>query len=304
MQLLRGRTAAITGLAFSPGGSYLAATGKWCDVWDLRDAKPRPRGAAGPRSIATYLNSTPTFLSETVLVVKEPRTWWRFDVADGTGVELRPPPPYQWRVAVVGAGSVFKAAAAADGEFSIATWSVSAAGLGEPVSVSRVPLSPFLRGFAPAGDRYLSLDGRHPNPPDLNLRDAATDAIAASYEWPPWHPHYKDPPPCFAPDGGRFVLPCGSHLAAFESAGGPPTATDDMPIYGTLPALAMHPGGRLVATVEDDRHVTFRDLAMLEVVTRYDFAMPRVQAVAFSPDGTRCAVGNSRGKVLLFDVDE
>ena len=69
------------------------------------------------------------------------------------------------------------------------------------------------------------------------------------------------------------------------------------------PPIAAHPDGRLLATVEDGRAVTFRDAETLEVLRRYDFAMPTVTCVAFTPDGTRCVVGNSRGTVLLFDVE-
>ena len=67
--------------------------------------------------------------------------------------------------------------------------------------------------------------------------------------------------------------------------------------------MAMHPNGRMLATVEDGRAVTFRDADTLDLLRTYDFAMPTVTCVAFTPDGTRCVIGNSRGKVLLFDVE-
>jgi len=58
-----------------------------------------------------------------------------------------------------------------------------------------------------------------------------------------------------------------------------------------------------VATVEDERTVTLRNADSLHPLRSYDFAMPKLTCVAFTPDGTRCVVGNSRSKVLLFDVE-
>ena len=60
--------------------------------------------------------------------------------------------------------------------------------------------------------------------------------------------------------------------------------------------------GRILATVEDGWAVTLRYADTLEVVSSYDFAMPTATCVAFTPDGTRCVLGNSRGKVLLFNA--
>ena len=102
-----------------------------------------------------------------------------------------------------------------------------------------------------------------------------------------------------------FAAATGGVLYAYHCpAGGPPVAAATLTEGSWVCDLAAHPDGRLIATIEDDRQVTFRHADTLSVLKRYDFAMPRVQAVAFSPDGTRCAVGNSRGKVLLFDVDD
>ncbi len=68
--------------------------------------------------------------------------------------------------------------------------------------------------------------------------------------------------------------------------------------------IAFHPGGRLCVTVDGSAAIELRDAETLAVARRYDFAMPKLTAVAFSPDGLVCAVGNSRGAVLLFDVEE
>ena len=116
---------------------------------------------------------------------------------------------------------------------------------------------------------------------------------------------FESAPWAFTPDGRRALVAASHHVLVYDcDAGGPPVLTLPHPVVGGLfNALAVYPDGRRVATVEDHRTVTLRDADTLQPLRSYDFAMPRVTCVAFTPDGTRCAVGNSRGKVLLFDVD-
>ena len=95
-----------------------------------------------------------------------------------------------------------------------------------------------------------------------------------------------------------------THLFVYDCAlGGLPTTAHSLPTGAELHTLAIHPDGRILATVENEREVTFRDAETLQVIRTYDFNMPKVTCVAFTPDGTRCVLANSRGKVLLFDVD-
>ena len=107
------------------------------------------------------------------------------------------------------------------------------------------------------------------------------------------------------PDGRHLFAIDGHRVVRYDCAtGGEPVAGLPLPIDTDPRVLACHPGGRVLATVEGGRAVAFRDAETLRVVRTYDFGTPTVTCVAFTPDGTRCVVGNSRGKVLLFDVDE
>jgi len=58
-----------------------------------------------------------------------------------------------------------------------------------------------------------------------------------------------------------------------------------------------------IPTVERERAVMSRDAATLQVTRTYDFAMPKLTCVQFTPDGTRCELCSRLGKVLLFDVE-
>jgi len=133
------------------------------------------------------------------------------------------------------------------------------------------------------------------------IMDTATDSVVAAFE-SPWNDSYSVRDRCFSHDGKRLYFLADGELFVYDCAvGGLATATAKPPNW--CRSIAAHPDGRVLATVEDGRAVTFRDAETLEVLRTYDFAMPTVTCVAFTPDGTRCVIGNSRGKVLLFDVD-
>ena len=163
-----------------------------------------------------------------------------------------------------------------------------------------------LFGFSPDGTRYLAetdftgqTTGRH------HLCDTATDAVVTTFARHPGH-SFNDCTWCFAPSGRALFVVASRHLLRYDCAtGGLPTAVLALtePEVGACPPITAHPDGRVIATVEDGRAVTFRDGETLELLRTYDFNMPTVTCVAFTPDGTRCVIGNSRGKVLLFDVD-
>ena len=88
-----------------------------------------------------------------------------------------------------------------------------------------------------------------------------------------------------------------------RNAGDLPASEREIPGVGCCRVMAFHPDAHTLATIENERTVTLRDAETFQPRRTYDFAMPRVKCVALTPDGTRCVVGNSRGKVLLFDVE-
>lgn len=67
--------------------------------------------------------------------------------------------------------------------------------------------------------------------------------------------------------------------------------------------FAFHPGGRYLATVSNDRGVTFWDTDTWQPTRAFDWHEGRMRSLAFAPDGLVAAAGSDTGHVVLFDVD-
>jgi WD40 repeat protein len=67
--------------------------------------------------------------------------------------------------------------------------------------------------------------------------------------------------------------------------------------------IAVLADGRLLATANNDATVRFHWLPTLAEQTAYDWKIGAALAIAFAPDGFRCAAGGRSGKVVVWDVD-
>ena len=185
--------------------------------------------------------------------------------------------------------------------------------------------------FRPQGDSYAA----RASETVYNLRDTVSDKVVTVFTVPPGYDDHFDFE-TFYPDGQRVFARTQRHLLGFDSAtGGLPVAVLTASEDSRFRATACHPQGHILATVENisvalgvtsgppypprvvtprQRRrtgirkrtrcvVTLRDVVTLHALRAYDFGLPSITCVAFTPDGTRCVVGSSRGKVLLFDVD-
>ncbi len=302
MQLLRGLTKRVHSLAISPDSRFVVgavAMRGGCHVWDLHDAKPKPRPLTTVGNFSSF-----RFPSLTCLLAKVSDAWWRYDLVAGTQSEVAFPRKVQPHTAVAHpSGELFKADSS-DWR-RIVTLRVAGGALEAVGPGTIAPKFPVLDAFLPDGSQYLVrenyLSGSQRR---CYLRDTVTDQIVTTFVRPKncelghndlWH---------FAPDGRRVFVVSDDHVLVYDcDAGGPPVLEFAMPRGGEWGALAVQPDGRRVATIEDDRAVTLRDAETLEVLRSYDFEMPKLTCVAFTPDGTRCVIGNGRGKVLLFDLD-
>ncbi len=298
MQLLRGRTAGITELAVSPDSRYVAAGGNGCDVWDLHAVRPRAKRLTR-KSLAGV-----NFCTSSLLLFSAgwPARWMLWDAATAQftevardGVELRN------RVVIRTPDALLKVATWGDEGpgTRLATGRVVGGAFAAIAEPKELPFRLVPLAFLPQGERYVA-SGEWPAP-HYGLYDDSTDELVVTFA-------VADDSPVsdavFTPDGARLLLVHDFGLDGYDCASGKPLASLAWPEPRPLGQLAFHPGGRLAATAEGAAGVTFRDAETLEVLRVYDFAMPSVNAVAFTPDGTRCVIGNSRGKVLVFDVDE
>lgn len=72
---------------------------------------------------------------------------------------------------------------------------------------------------------------------------------------------------------------------------------------GAVTALAMHPGGTILASVGADKSFAFYDLNALKRVTRV-YSSSSFTTCAFHPDGHLFAAGTSSGDILMFMTKE
>lgn len=67
-------------------------------------------------------------------------------------------------------------------------------------------------------------------------------------------------------------------------------------------AVAFHPGGGIIATAGRDETVRFWNFATRRQTDCFRWKIGAIHALAFSPDGFRCAVGGDEGRVVVWDV--
>ena len=105
-----------------------------------------------------------------------------------------------------------------------------------------------------------------------------------------------------SPGGGtQVVYASAASLVIVPDSGIPNVVPDSGPKHFT--GIAFHPSGRYLAATSNDATVKLYDTATWTVARTFAWDIGRLRSVAFSPDGTRAAVGSDTGKVLVWDVD-
>lgn len=108
----------------------------------------------------------------------------------------------------------------------------------------------------------------------------------------------------FTPDGSRILVLTTASFHVFDA--------DDFehksvrvvnPKRAKIEAWAMHPTGRHIVTTGMDTLVRVWDTNTWTEATAYQWDAGPLTAAAFHPDGTLCAVGGARGKVVVWDWD-
>ena len=297
MQLLTGRTGSVFELAVSPDSRYVVAGHRTWHVWDLHAPDAPPRWLHD--GVATGLDFLgPTHLFATTY---HPARWQRFDVETGESTELLPLHGPDVRHAAVHPSGRWLVGSIAydidsgwpDPRVGLCRYDVTPAGL---VAVGPTTPARPVRGVRPQGDGYLAAGVEA-----LTLNEVGTGDLLATYRPPQRLRGPSDA--AFGPDGSRLAVRDAYGLYLFDAAaGGDPLAVVKRRKRGGR--LAFHPSGRVLATTDGSGPVEFRDPDTLAVTRSFDFGLGGVNAVAFTPDGTRCVVSGGRGKVLLFDVDD
>ncbi len=108
----------------------------------------------------------------------------------------------------------------------------------------------------------------------------------------------------FTPDGCKILTARSTRILSWDVKKGCQHQTIVVsPTKKQFRDVAIHPGGAILAGLSSDDVVSLFDIKSGGLLRSYDWKIGKLQCVAFTPDGTGCAVGNSRGKVLLFDVE-
>ncbi len=301
MQILRGRRSAIYHLAVSPDSRYVAAGGLTeLHVWDLLDPDAKPTRHAES-------SDTLQFRNDGRLFTDTDGGWRIHDPVAGRTVRWeRADAPPVWARSVWGAASPCgQFVLQRESRDGFRCWRLGEDSLGlhrelvwslpeATTSWQRPLFTPDSEHFAFLGDAtgqgreswaiHRTADGQ---------RVAHLETRNVSYLWKR-----------FTPDGGKFLSGVQSGIFEWDArAGGPSRLAVRHPTGRHFRDVAVHPGGATLAGITGDDGVSLFDLAGGGLLRTFDWQVGHLQHVAFTPDGTRCAVAGSSGKLLLFDVE-
>ncbi len=300
MQILSGRRTRVEQLAFSHCGRWLAAGySGGVHVWDTSNPAAKPRHPEGPGhnycSIFGFRPNGRLFFSD---VRKQCHDY------DPTlpGEHSEPRGELNW-------GCVLSPDTTRAAEFSsgyakpslLQTWRID--GDGTPTAGAKVDLSGTdvtCLAFSPDGTTLATAE-RTRYGPDPQLVFRAADTLQKLCEV---RSVYREPTQLlYSPDGTKLLLRSGGGFACWNLA-----KLEKSPRKAANPgrrhflSMAFHPGGKLL-TVDNDRLVRVWDTATMKSERTIEWSIGKLHSVAFSPDGTRAAVGSGTGKVLVWDWD-
>jgi len=293
VQILRGRRSAVYRLAISPDSRFVAAGGrKELHVWDLHDPDAKPTRHAERSNSLQFFDDGRLFSAS--------HAGWRLhDPVGGRVVHwARTGDGYTWE-AVSPCGQLVLQPE----DDGLCCWRVGEDSLGlQRELVWSLPRETLSGGgvFSPDAECFAHFcmtvtpfwaswvvhrvsDGKR-------LAQLETRHRLGAWE--------------FTPDGGTLLARVQSRLYAWDArAGGAGRLAVRHPTGRHFRSVAVHPGGATLAGITGDNGVSLFDLASGDLLRTYDWRVGRLDRVAFTPDGTRCVVAGSSGKVLLFDVD-
>lgn len=298
MLLFQGHNPDVTGLAFSPDGRTLAATGAArLEFWTVtKGATPDEGGLArhgGPTDNVRF----------------DPSGRWSLVAAGHCGlyaVDVRTRSAHQVNPLLANAVSV-----SSRGRIVVANLGLTAFDVGTEVDGEQKWQQSIGRGepvkgldFFPDGERFVTVEEHRQSHGPLrvtaNIRSAADGKVLE-----------RNGLACgrgrlvrVSPDGNWFVVQSTNSLLFMHTAD--PAASRWPPAANRshITGLAFHPSGRYVAATSNDATVRLYDRdADWAIARTFDWSIGRLKSVAFSSDGCLAAAGGEKGRIVVWDVD-
>ena len=309
----QGRKQRIDTLAFSPDGDMLlaAGNGSWLDVWRLGESAPPSRHFETANSFAWIVDAQ--FIGGGSAVIATCGVdGLRIDPATPESVFRAATHPYRgslWGLAVspdekrviASTGCIFYPPP--QGKKGLVSWLVGAGKRFRRdwfISFDNNPGNPT---FLEDGRRFMVHEYSEDSSAakcSLVVRSADTGERLETYLCP------------YAGGGSPVLSPAGEWLVVLSSMGMSVWSRDDLsrtPLKVSndnrkhFTGIAFHPSGQYLAATSNDETVKLYDTATWRVATTFTWNVGRLRSVAFSPDGTRAAVGSDTGQIVVWDVD-
>jgi WD40 repeat protein len=108
----------------------------------------------------------------------------------------------------------------------------------------------------------------------------------------------------FTADGTKLLARFrGRTVRAFDAETGEPAGELVHKGRPFVTGLAVHPGGKVIATSRTDGTAWFWDPVTFRELRSFDWRLGKLMSVAFGPGGSLAAAGTERGQVVVWDVD-